>query len=490
MATGPDVSASAPSPQGGAAASQVRIDAQQLALLWQLAARARAAATEATLGFTIVNETLSLIPYRQAALWRGAASGKVVAVSGLPHSDANAPYVQWLDSLYRALGRGALAGPDVPPDERPRVFSAADLRAAAPHVADEWEAWWPAHALWVPLPGRDGQADGKTDGKVDGKTLGAVVFARDEAWTASDLVLLNELAQVWGHALAAFGPRPSLGEHARKLLRPGRQQRWALIALVALCLVPLRLTVLAPAEVTAKDPFVVRAPLDGVIDHLYVQPNQPVANGAALLGLDATTLKSRYAAARKDYDTAQEEYRQTSQLAVTDDRNRLDMADRKGKLDQSAVQLDYTAAQLARVQVNASRAGVAVFSDPNEWTGKAVSVGERILLLADPAHVELTAYIPVADNVDVKPGQAITLYPKSSPLTSYEATIASVAYRAEPTPDGVLAYRVKAAFSDADAQAHPPLGAMGSARIRGEWVPLIYYVLRRPLTLARQWLGW
>ncbi|WP_233237255.1 efflux RND transporter periplasmic adaptor subunit [Bordetella sp. LUAb4] len=486
MATGPDVSVSAVPGPGTPDAHKVHIDAQQLALLWQLAARARAADSEATLGFTLVNETLSLIPYRQAALWRGAAAGKVAAVSGLPHSDANAPYVQWLDSLCRALGRGALAGPDVPPDVRPRSFNAADLRAAAPNVeaevAADWEAWWPAHGFWLPLPqpGREG------------KTLGAVVFAREAPWTASDLVLLSELAQVWGHALAAFGPRPSLWEHARKILRPGRTQRWALIALVLVCLIPLRLTVLAPAEVTAKNPFVVRAPLDGVIDKLYVQPNQTVAAGTALLGLDATTLKSRYAVARKDYDTAQEEYRQIAQLAVTDDRNRLDMADKKGKLDQSAVQLEYTAAQLARVQVNATRAGVAVFSDPNEWTGKAVSVGERILLLADPAHVELTAYIPVADNVDVGPGQAITLYPKSSPLVSYEAKIDSVAYRAELTPDGVLAYRVKASFagSGADADVHPPLGAMGSARIQGVWVPLIYYVLRRPLTLARQWLGW
>jgi len=478
MASGPDVSVSAQAAQAKDDAGKVHIDAQQLALLWQLAARARAAQSDATLGFTIVNETLSLIPYRQAALWRGEATGKVSAVSGLPHSDGNAPYVQWLDSLCRALGRGALAGVDVPPVVGPRAFTAEDLQAAAPNVTAEWQAWWPAHALWLPLPGRDG------------KTLGAVVFARDEAWTASERVLLAELAQVWGHAVQAFGPRPLLGDHARKVLRPGRTQRLALLALVLLCLVPLRLTVLAPAEVTAKNPFVVRAPLDGVIDHLYVQPNQAVAAGTALLGLDATTLKSRYASARKDFDTAQEEYRQVAQLAVTDDRNRLDMADKKGKLDQSAVQLDYTAAQLARVQVSATRAGVAVFSDPNEWTGKAVSVGERILLLADPAHVELTAYIPVADNVDVKPGQAITLYPKSSPLASYEATIDSVAYRAEPTPDGVLAYRVRASFADADAGTHPPLGAMGSARIRGEWVPLIYYVLRRPLTLARQWLGW
>jgi hypothetical protein len=478
MANSPASPVAADPQREGEAAGNVRIDAQQLALMWQLASRARSATSEATLGFTIVNETLSLVPYRQAAWWRGPAPGTVAAVSGLPQSDPNAPYVQWLHGLCRALARGIVAGRDVPPVSQPHVFGVADLQPDSPQLAEEWGAWWPAHGLWLPLPARDGQQ------------LGAIVFARDVPWTHSDRVLLGELAQVWGHALEAFGPRPSWWERARKLLRPGRQQRLVLLALVILCVIPIRLTVLAPAEVTPKDPFVVRAPLDGVIDHLYVQPNQQVQGGTPLLGLDATTLQSRYALARKDFDTAQEEYRQTAQLAVTDDRNRLDMADRKGKLDQSAVQLDYTAAQLARVQVNAARAGVAVFTDPNEWTGKAVAVGERILLLADPAHVELTAYVPVADNVDVKPGQAITLYPKSSPLASYEARIDTVAYRAEPTPDGVLAYRVKASFSGTDTDPRPPLGAMGSARIRGSWVPLAYYVLRRPLTLARQWLGW
>ncbi|CAE6780593.1 hypothetical protein R69927_02450 [Paraburkholderia domus] len=456
----------------------VRIDAPQLALLWQLASRARGAANEATLGFTMVNETLSLIPYRQAAWWRGGAPGTVAAVSGLPQSDPNAPYVQWLSGLCRALSHGTAAGAAVPPVSQPQAFTAADLRDDAPHIADEWDAWWPAHGLWLPLTGRSGGP------------LGGLVFAREAAWTATDHALLAELAQVWAHAFEAFGPRPSWLEQVRAVLRPGKLQRRVLISLAVLCVIPVRLTVLAPAEVTPKDPFVVRAPLDGVIDRLYVQPNQPVQSGTPLLGLDPTTLQSRYALARKDFDTAQEEYRQTAQLAVTDDRNRLDMADRKGKLDQSAVQLDYTAAQLARVRVSATRAGVAVFADPNEWTGKAVAVGEKVLLLADPSHVELTAYVPIADNVDVKPGQTITLYPKSSPLATYDAHIDSVAYRAEPTPDGVLAYRVKATFSEAGANAQPPLGAMGTARIHGNWVPLCYYVLRRPLTLARQWLGW
>lgn len=483
----------------------LRIEASALAVLWQLSARAREAPSEQTLGFVVVNETLSLVPYRQAAWWRAPAPlpGAVAAVSGLPQSDPGAPYVQWLGEVCRALERRAQAGSNEPSASQadqqrgageaaanaaqssapaqsadaaspvwPYAFTADSLPAA---LAAEWDAWWPTHALWVPLVDRLG------------RSFGGVVFAREQPWTPVDEALLAELARVWSHALAAFSPRASWSERARLALRAGKYRRRVLIAAACALVVPVPLTVLAPAEVTPKDPFVVRAPLDGVIDRVFAQPNQRVAAGTPLFALDSTALASRYAVANKNYATAQEEYRQTAQLAVTDDKDRLDMALRKGKLDQSAVELDYTAHELARVRVSAPRAGVAVFSDPNDWNGKAVSIGEKVMLLADPAHVELTAYVPAADNVDVVPGASVTLYPKSSPFASYEARIDTVAYRAEPTPDGVVAYRVKATFT---GRVKPPLGVMGTARIHGHWVPLVYYLLRRPLASARQWLGW
>ncbi|MGN6457808.1 MAG: efflux RND transporter periplasmic adaptor subunit [Achromobacter mucicolens] len=470
------------------ATQQVRLDGRQLALLWQLSSRARAAASEKTLGFTLVNETLGLVPYRQAAWWRGDAPGHIAAVSGLPQSDPNAPYVQWLSAVCKVLARGPRSTPPdtakvqgqpapvLPRRPQVRTFTAEDLRADAPHLADEWSAWWPAHAAWLPLADRTG------------RPLGGVVFAREQAWSPVDSVLLAELGQVWAHGFEAFAPRATWRARARSALRPGRTQRRVLLALAGLCLIPVRLTVLAPADVTPQDAYVVRSPLDGVIDQLHIKPNQAVDSGTPLLSLDATTLRSRHALADKNFATAQEEYRQTAQLAVTDDRTRLDMVERQGKLDQSRVELDYTARQLARVNVNAPRAGVAIFSDPNEWTGKAVAVGEKILLLADPARVQVTAWLPVADNIDVQPGTPLTFYPKSSPLSSYDARIESVAWRAEPTPDGVLAYRVRASLHADGTQ--PPLGSMGTARIQGSWVPAIYYVLRRPLTQARQWLGW
>ena len=446
-----------------------KLGSTHLELLYQLAGRAREASGEQALAFTILNETLALIPYRQAAWWRGPLPGAVAAVSGLPQSDPGAPYVQWLGTLCRALVRSAESPAD---HNAPRPFTASEIPE---DIACEWGAWLPAQALWLPLRNRAGSL------------LGGLVFAREEAWTPIELTLFAQLAQIWAHAFGAFDPRPSWNVRVRSWLRPTRRQRWALIAVAAVCVAPVRLSVLAPAEVTAKDPFVVRAPLDGVIDRLYVQPNQPVSPGTQLLALDATTLQSRYALARKDLDAAQEEYRQVAQLAVTEDKDRLEMTLRKGKVDESQVELDYTANQLARVRLTAARSAVAVFADPNDWTGKAVSIGEKIMLLADPANVELTAWLPAADNIDVKPGGTLTLYPKSSPLSSYDARIESISYRAEPTPEGVVAYRIKATFT---GNARPVLGTMGTARTHGNRVPLIYYVLRRPLTLARQWLGW
>jgi len=444
---------------------------EQVETLWQLSTRVRDATSEQTLAFTVLNETLGLVPYRQSAWWRAPLPGVVAAVSGLPQSDPGAPYVQWLGWLCRVLARQGHGQEGIAP-VLPRPFGATDVPE---EIAAEWAAWLPAYALWIPLLSRTGTL------------LGGLVFARAEPWTPIELTLFGELTRTWAHAFAAFDPRPSWAARVRSIMRPGPKQRVVLIALLVACVLPVRLTVLAPAEVTPKDPFVVRSPLDGVIDRLYVRPNQVVTSGTQLLALEATTLQSKYALAKKGFDTAQEEYRQTAQLAVTDDKDRLDMALRKGKLDETRVELDYSERQLARVRVSAARSGVAVFADPNDWTGKAVSVGEKIMLLADPRSVELTAYLPVADNVDVMPGGTLTLYPKSSPLSTYEARIDSVSYRAEPTPEGVLAYKVKASFTDV---ARPPLGVMGTARTSGRRVPLIYYVLRRPLTFVRQWLGW
>ena len=51
-------------------------------------------------------------------------------------------------------------------------------------------------------------------------------------------------------------------------------------------LFPVRLSVLAPAELVPAHPEVIRAPIDGVIGQFHVQPNQAVKKGQLLFQID------------------------------------------------------------------------------------------------------------------------------------------------------------------------------------------------------------
>lgn len=454
----------------------IRVNSQQdavireLATLLQLGRRAREAQDVPALGFVAVNESRQLFQYRQAVLGRtntfsAQLPAEVMAVSGLPQPDPQAPYVQWLAQVFRHLAEQQ--------ETAPRTLGAGDLPEA---ITDDWSAWMPEHGLWLPLIGRGRQV------------FGHLLLARDAPWDEHDLAIGAELADVYGNALARFVPASTWQERVRQWLAP-KKRRWTLaIAIAAVCLCPVRLSVLAPAEVVPQEPFLVRAPLDGVVDRFHVRPNQAVKAGDPLFDLDTTALRSRLGVTRKAYDVAEEEYRQAAQMALIDEKSKREMILKKGRMDEKAVELDYSRQLLDRVQVKAQRDGVAVFADVNDWQGRAVSIGERVLMLADPAKMELAISLPVADATELPADASVTLYPNGSAFSSYEATLTSAAYNAEPTPDGVLAYRLKAGFEE--GQTLPRLGLMGMAKVRAGWTPLIYYVLRRPLAAARQWLGW
>ena len=285
---------------------------RELAGLLQLLHRARDAASAEQLGFIIVNESQQLLPYRQAAVWREGLHRHVAALSGLAELDPTAPYMQWLSRVFRHL-----AEPGAPDAEQTsRLIVADDLPAA---LAEEWTSWSPAHALWLRLGEQ-----------------GACLLARELPWSDYERKLAEELAHGYGHALLRFAPRRDWRELARQWLRPGRKQRRLLIAALLLACMPIRLSVLARGEVAPQDPVLLRAPLSGVIDRIQVQPNQRVKAGDALFDLDATSLAGQFAMAARERDAAQESFRASAQLAVTDDKGKLAMAQDRAKLEEKA----------------------------------------------------------------------------------------------------------------------------------------------------------
>lgn len=441
---------------------------QQLLSLLQLARRAREATTVEALGFIMVNETLQTLDYRQAILWgkREFPKGlnQVVAVSGLPQPNPNAAYTQWLNRFFGSMG-------EIDRNQAVRPLCAIDI----PELGHEWGEWLPAHGLWIPL------LHGDTE------PAGTLMLVRDKEWQPRDLAVAEEIASSYAYALRALVQKNNTGSWLRNTLKRRSWRRWLWFTPLVIACIPVQPSVLAQAEVVPQNAFLVRAPQDGVIERVLVRPNQTVTPGTALFSLDQTALQTRQIVASKALDTAQEEFRQTLQIALTDDKGKLEMLLKRGVLQEKRVELGYLNELMGRIQVRSDRSGIAVFSDINELQGKTVQLGEKILTLADPNKVEISIWLPVGEHLDVMLGTTASLYPNASPLQSYEAKITQVAYSSELTRDGQLAYRLKAEFLPTQQLAR--IGLMGTVRLHGKRVPLLYHALRRPLTTVRQWLG-
>jgi len=438
-----------------------------LSTLLQLVKRARHAATGQELAFIMVNETHTLVPYRQAVLWRrdGKGRGKVVAISGGAVVERNAPITLWLER--------ALARLDKEPADAPRPVGAADLSGP---LGEEWAEWLPAHGLRVLLAPDAGHP------------LGALLLAREQPWSDGERHIVQELADGYAHAWATF-----LGGRRRPLLARlwgGRRflQLAVTAAAVAAMWLPITLSALAPAEVVPFKPTIVRAPLDGVVDHFTVAPNAPVTEGQTVLELDPRAIQNKLEVAGKALAVAEAEYRQAAQEAVFDDKSRAKLAVLKGHMDQRRADVTYARSLLDRIHVTASRSGLALFDDPNDWVGRPVTIGERLLEIADPAEGELEIWLPVADAINLKPGAEVEFFLNVSPGAPLRASLRQASYEATLSPANLLGYRLKATLAD---PAHMPrIGLRGTAKIYGEKVTLFYYLARRPLAAARQFLGW
>ncbi|HSK41902.1 MAG TPA: HlyD family efflux transporter periplasmic adaptor subunit [Arenibaculum sp.] len=436
--------------------------------LVQLEKRVRHAATPEEFGFLVVNETHALLRYRQAALWRRGerGSGRVTALSGLAVPDRNAPFVVWLRGLMRRLDGHEQA-------RSIRAVGAADTGGDG--EAGRWAEWLPAHALWVPLA------------SAEGEPLGALLLARDEPWTEHERHLASYLADAYGHAWAYLLRRSRPDRWRRLSARRNRIAAGLAVLLFAAGWIPVHDSALAPAEVVPSDPVVVRAPFDGVVDRFAVRPNQPVGEGEILLSLDPVRLKNRLDVAVKALDVAEAEHRQAAQQALFDPKSKATLAILRGRMEQHSAEVDYLKGLLERIEIRSPRAGIAIFDDEHDWIGKPVTIGERILTLADPGQTELEIRLPVADAIVLNEGAQVRIFLNTDPQNPIPATLTYAGYQAAVGPDGTPAYRLKADFDD--AAAVPRIGLKGIAKIYGNETTLFYHVMRRPLAALRQRFG-
>ena len=223
-----------------------------------------------------------------------------------------------------------------------------------------------------------------------------------------------------------------------------------------------------------------------MIKTISVSPNQSVRQGDLLFTLDDTTLESRKQVAEKSLQVARADYLRAAQKAFTDLSSKAELAMLEAQVEEKKADLEYNEAMLARIKVRAEQDGIIIFTDANDWIGKPLTTGEKVMTLAKPQNTEVEAWVPVADAITLEEGSRVRMFLNTDPVNPLDATLYQASYEAELTPEGVLAFRIKANF---EGEKRPRVGLKGTAKIYGEKVSLFYYLMRRPLAAARQFLG-
>ena len=435
----------------------------RLTLLLQLERRARQASAK-ELPYVLVNETSELIPFRQAVLWRQDIAS-IEAVSGVAKPEPNSPYALWLKSALQQAAPQASKAFEIKP------FAAKDL---TPELAKDWSEWLPEHGLWIALPGASGNKY-------------VLTLFRDGNWSEAEMHMLSYLCEAYGHAFSlAEAASPAVPWQDRMRVRKNQLIVGGLLLLALFF--PVRQYVLAEAEVIPQRPNLVRAPLEGVVETFFVKPNEAVKVGQKLFSLDKAELHSRLEVAKEKRDSAQTDYMQTTQEAMLDPTVKFKLAGLKSKWQQESEEVEYVRTLLQRCDVTATMPGVTVFDDPNDWLGRPVKQGEKILAVANPDAVELEIRLPMEDLLELEAGAEVLFFSNITPHKPLEARLNYFSYRATPTPADVMAYRLKAGFIENTDK--PRLGYHGTAKLYGKRRPFILWLLRKPIQTVRLWLTW
>jgi multidrug resistance efflux pump len=433
--------------------------------LLQFESNLRACLGAREVAFTAVNESFSVMKFDQAVIWKYDLINRplITAASGLADVSLDSPYVQWLGRAIRAFPES---------NEKIRRVQLSELPE---NIVFEGSEWCSEHMLVCLLKGPDGL------------DRGGMLFSRAEPFADADLAVAEWMARSTGYSLWAWrGERRHiwrwLGRRSTLTILAG-----AAVVASALGFIPVQLNALASAEITPQNPIPITSPVDGVIKEIVVKPNQIVKAGEVLAMLDETSLRNRLTVAQKALEIAQADSQRAINKAFSDEQSRTELQVLVARVREKRAEVAYTSDLLNRLTINAPQGGVAVFASSDEWTGKPVQPGERIMVLADPSLIKVTIYVSPEDAVDLEPGAEVKVFLNINPLDPLMAKITRSSYEAQPQADGTLAYVVQAELME--GHGFPRIGLRGTAKIYAEEVTLAYYLFRKPVSFIRQRMG-
>jgi multidrug resistance efflux pump len=188
----------------------------------------------------------------------------------------------------------------------------------------------------------------------------------------------------------------------------------------------------------------------------------------------------------KALDIAKADLQRAINKSFSDDASKGELNLLDARVREKVAEVAFLSEMLDRYSISAPQGGLAIFADSEEWRGRPVQPGERIMVIADPSLVEVTVYVPPEDAIQLELGSDVSVFLNVDPLSPLKAKIVQTSYETITMPDNSLAYVVKAQLGPGFL---PRIGLRGTAKVYAEEVSLGYYLMRKPILFLRKSLG-
>lgn len=424
---------------------------QLLAEINKLSLKAIKSQSRQELIFQILNDSVVVVPYDRAVLWQLGdkySSPKLLGVSGQPTVKSQTDLSrQWSQTVRKIEDPSKTQLLDIP--QLPVTTS----------------------VLWMPI-------------QVHDKARFGLWLERwnDVKWDKSSVDILSFLMQAYSAAWQKFYKRFSW----RMLL--GKPITAALVGLLlASFFIRIPLRVIAPCEVVPKDPVVITAPLEGIIEKINVTPGQDVAIGTQLFEYDKRVPLQELRVAQKKVEINQSEVDRSNALGLKDKKALAELAVNTLKLHKEQLELQLAQYHASQLAVKSPIAGVAMVDTPDEWHGKPVKIGEKIMVIADPHDTKVRMWVPEDDNVTLDLSKPIKIFLNVYPATSFQAKITYISSYTHVTEKQIPSFIAEAEWVGETEGVK--LGLKGTAILYGDDVSVFYWVIRKPLAYVRRFLG-
>lgn len=440
--------------------------------LLQLEHNCRSSENIKELYYQIVNQTRTVVNYSQGILLTTDLTGKykVVSISDIPAIDSTSPFIQWTESVVSDLVKNEKSNEIF-------VVNKNDISEINYKSINEYS---PPNILFVPLKNI----------KENIETNYIFLLSKEEVWQEKELEIFKHLSASLSYFLFAMRKTGFLNS-LKKISFKNKYFKIALVLLLVLMFLPVKLSVLSPLEVEAKNPYVVTSAINGVIEEVKIYPNQKVQKNELIVKFDDIEFTNNLNVAKRTLDVAKAELFTASQSSFLDPKQKSQIAQLESQVKLKEAELNFSEEQLNKTKIFAKEEGIAVINNPNDWKGKPVSTGEKIFLIANPNNIELKIMLPVTQAIFLEEGAVVKAFFDNDPTNSWRAKVKYISYKPELTEENILSYKITADFENINENNYiPSIGLRGTAKIYSNEVTLFFYLFRKPITSIRQWIGW